>query len=338
MPALDRQPVRPRRRRCRRACRGCRHAPSRRPPRRRSRSTTSSCPCPSSSAAHRDHRARTSARGSAIPLVKLCVLIAAPLLVITTADAIVRIWRSAWAWMPVDRGKGLFRLAWVAVSIIGLAALVGGRRRRAARLGGGRLRARPRRPLDRSRVGSAASRLDGPHAQLLLELRRGAAVRRRSTARTAIGCRARRAATSPTSTRASSSRRSRSPTTARSSCFAAASSPGAAPGRSPAASSRSTRPSTRRPSARRWEETGLLVEPGEIIGLYTRLEAAVVTIAFEARVVGGTAAPTPRGARDRGLRARGDPVVRARLPDDDVDAARLARPPRRTSTSPAIGG
>ena len=41
-----------------------------------------------------------------------------------------------------------------------------------------------------------------------------------------------------------------------------------------------------------WEETGLLVEPGEIIGLYTRLEAAVVTIAFEAKVVGGTAAPT----------------------------------------------
>jgi ADP-ribose pyrophosphatase YjhB (NUDIX family) len=41
-----------------------------------------------------------------------------------------------------------------------------------------------------------------------------------------------------------------------------------------------------------WEETGLLVEPGEIIGLYTRLEAAVVTVAFEARVVGGTAAPT----------------------------------------------
>jgi hypothetical protein len=59
------------------------------------------------------------------PLVKLCVLVAAPLLVVTTADAIVRIWRSAWAWMPVDRGKGWFRLAWVAVSVIGLAALVG---------------------------------------------------------------------------------------------------------------------------------------------------------------------------------------------------------------------
>jgi ADP-ribose pyrophosphatase YjhB (NUDIX family) len=42
-----------------------------------------------------------------------------------------------------------------------------------------------------------------------------------------------------------------------------------------------------------WEETRLIVEPGEIVGLYTRLEAAVVTIAFEARIVGGTATPTP---------------------------------------------
>ena len=58
------------------------------------------------------------------PLVKLCVLIAAPLLLVTTADAVLRIWRAAWAWMPVDRGKGLFRLAWVAVSLVGLTALV----------------------------------------------------------------------------------------------------------------------------------------------------------------------------------------------------------------------
>jgi hypothetical protein len=57
-------------------------------------------------------------------LVKLCVLIAAPLLVVTTADAVLRIWRSAWAWMPIDRGKGAFRLAWVVVSLVGLAALV----------------------------------------------------------------------------------------------------------------------------------------------------------------------------------------------------------------------
>jgi hypothetical protein len=59
------------------------------------------------------------------PLIKLCVAIAAPLLVLTTADAILRIWRSAWAWMPVDPGRGWFRLAWVAVSVIGLAGLVG---------------------------------------------------------------------------------------------------------------------------------------------------------------------------------------------------------------------
>jgi ADP-ribose pyrophosphatase YjhB (NUDIX family) len=36
------------------------------------------------------------------------------------------------------------------------------------------------------------------------------------------------------------------------------------------------------------EETGLIVEPGEIVGLYSRLEAAVVVIAFEARVIGGS--------------------------------------------------
>ena len=59
------------------------------------------------------------------PLIKLCVLIAAPLLVITTADAIVRIWRSAWAWMPVDAGRAWFRLAWVAASVVGLVALIG---------------------------------------------------------------------------------------------------------------------------------------------------------------------------------------------------------------------
>lgn len=58
------------------------------------------------------------------PLVKLCVALAAPLLVLTTGDALLRIWRSAWAWMPVDRGRGLFRLAWVVVSLVGLAALI----------------------------------------------------------------------------------------------------------------------------------------------------------------------------------------------------------------------
>ena len=36
-----------------------------------------------------------------------------------------------------------------------------------------------------------------------------------------------------------------------------------------------------------FEETGLLIEPGEVIGLYSRLEAAVVVLVFEARIVGG---------------------------------------------------
>ncbi len=52
------------------------------------------------------------------PLVKLCVIVAAPLLAVANADAIVRIWRSAWAWMPVDRGRGLFRLAWTLAGAI----------------------------------------------------------------------------------------------------------------------------------------------------------------------------------------------------------------------------
>jgi len=58
------------------------------------------------------------------PIVKVCVLIAAPLLLVTTADATLRIWRSAWAWMPVNRGRGLFRLAWVVVSLVFLALIV----------------------------------------------------------------------------------------------------------------------------------------------------------------------------------------------------------------------
>jgi hypothetical protein len=52
------------------------------------------------------------------PLVKLCVVVAAPLLAVANADAIVRIWRSAWAWMPVDRGRSLFRLGWTLAGVI----------------------------------------------------------------------------------------------------------------------------------------------------------------------------------------------------------------------------
>ncbi|HYM84336.1 MAG TPA: hypothetical protein VEY67_09320 [Candidatus Dormibacteraeota bacterium] len=62
--------------------------------------------------------------GLGSPLVKLCVLVGAPLLAATTLDATLRIWRSAWAWMPVDRGRGLFRLAWVGATLAILAIAV----------------------------------------------------------------------------------------------------------------------------------------------------------------------------------------------------------------------
>ena len=63
-------------------------------------------------------------RRSGSPLVKVCVAIAGPLLLVTTGDATVRIGRSARAWMPVDAGRAWFRVAWVAVSCVLLAAIV----------------------------------------------------------------------------------------------------------------------------------------------------------------------------------------------------------------------
>lgn len=57
-------------------------------------------------------------------LVKACVLVAAPILLLTTGDAAVRIWRSAWAWMPVNRGRGLFRLAWFATALLFLVLIL----------------------------------------------------------------------------------------------------------------------------------------------------------------------------------------------------------------------
>lgn len=47
------------------------------------------------------------------------------------------------------------------------------------------------------------------------------------------------------------------------------------------------------------EETGLAIEPGELIGLYTRLEAAVVVVALEARVSGGEPTLTPEALEIR---------------------------------------
>jgi hypothetical protein len=59
------------------------------------------------------------------PLVKLCALIGAPILVLTTADAALRFWRSARAWLPVDRGRAMFRLLWVATALLGIGVVIG---------------------------------------------------------------------------------------------------------------------------------------------------------------------------------------------------------------------
>jgi ADP-ribose pyrophosphatase YjhB (NUDIX family) len=50
------------------------------------------------------------------------------------------------------------------------------------------------------------------------------------------------------------------------------------------------------------EETGLLVQPGELVGLYARLEAAVVTLVYEARIVGGEVRESPEALEVRAFR------------------------------------
>jgi len=59
------------------------------------------------------------------PVVRIPVLIGGALLTVVTVDAMVRIWRSAWAWLPVDRGRGLFRFVWVGVLALSLMVLAG---------------------------------------------------------------------------------------------------------------------------------------------------------------------------------------------------------------------
>ncbi|CAN5574811.1 hypothetical protein BH24CHL9_BH24CHL9_11650 [soil metagenome] len=60
-------------------------------------------------------------------LVKVPVLIGGLVLLVVTADALVRVWRSVRAWGPVDRGRALFRLLWAALlagSLLVVAAIV----------------------------------------------------------------------------------------------------------------------------------------------------------------------------------------------------------------------
>jgi hypothetical protein len=61
------------------------------------------------------------------PFVRLPVLLGGGLLLVLSLDALLRVWRSAWAWLPVDRGRGLFRFVWAAalagILLLTLAAL-----------------------------------------------------------------------------------------------------------------------------------------------------------------------------------------------------------------------
>lgn len=59
------------------------------------------------------------------PVVRIPILVGGALLTVVTVDALVRIWRSAWAWLPVDRGRGLFRFVWVGVLALSLLMLAG---------------------------------------------------------------------------------------------------------------------------------------------------------------------------------------------------------------------
>ena len=47
------------------------------------------------------------------------------------------------------------------------------------------------------------------------------------------------------------------------------------------------------------EETGLVVDPGEIVGLYARLEAAVIVLVYESNVAGGEARSSPEALEVR---------------------------------------
>jgi hypothetical protein len=53
-------------------------------------------------------------------LVKIPVLIGGTLLLLVTADALVRVWRSVGAWQEVDPGRARFRLVWTAVLALSL--------------------------------------------------------------------------------------------------------------------------------------------------------------------------------------------------------------------------
>ena len=59
-------------------------------------------------------------------IVKVPILIGGTLLIIVSADALVRVWRSVGAWRSVDAGRARFRLVWAAIlaGTIGVVAVI----------------------------------------------------------------------------------------------------------------------------------------------------------------------------------------------------------------------
>jgi ADP-ribose pyrophosphatase YjhB (NUDIX family) len=91
------------------------------------------------------------------------------------------------------------------------------------------------------------------------------------------------------------------------------------------------------------EETGLIVEPMRVVGVYSRIQAAVVVVAYEARIVGGRMTTTPESLEVRAWEPEGIPWpeiafntslwairdwVRSVRPDLDVDALGTEHPAR----------
>jgi hypothetical protein len=95
-------------------------------------------------------------------------------------------------------------------------------------------------------------------------------------------------------------------------------------GPSRAASWRSTRRSATPRSARRSRKRAGQVEPGAILGLYSRVQAAVVVVAFEARIVGGEPLVTRESLETRPFAPDAIPWPRS--------------PSRRASGPPRLGG
>ena len=78
-----------------------------------------------------------------------------------------------------------------------------------------------------------------------------------------------------------------------------------------------------------WEETGLTVELGGLVGVYSYAAAPVVIVVYEASVTGGTLDGLPRERPPRVGEPRGDPLVGAGLPVHGGRGARFPGAPPR---------